>query len=409
MSSLPIVAIAVCILLLAQTVVGSGSSLAVYDDCRGVGPLPMWSRGFSRFCCIVHPNKFGKHKGGFFEAGDKTDEHYFFKHAIISGDVVYVATPDLAAFVEYFLRLPRTTRIVLVTGAEDIGTPWEIFHPNRTNFFDYKMSALWPTGQPVSMRDFIRDPRLVKWFVQNYDLVGCNHFTCSDVDPSKDEDRALIAKVEPIPIGVDLHTLSEKIRNIPPEQVPGLVCNQRKQLSDALGVSPIPFIKRPLVVHGEFDCRFTSPKGQEIRKKTRGEVCRLLEAHLGDSRFTHHASNHSSISASAGKVAFWTKVTQCAFALAPPGFGMDTHRVWEILLMRTVPIVITSPLDKLYSQFPIVIVQRWIDVFAPGALEMFKKNITSRFGEEPFTSRVVHMSTIEYWVDRVNSAAAAAA
>ena len=34
--------------------------------------------------------------------------------------------------------------------------------------------------------------------------------------------------------------------------------------------------------------------------------------------------------------------------LAPPGCGTDTYRAWEILVLQTVPIVITSPLDRLY-------------------------------------------------------------
>jgi hypothetical protein len=55
---------------------------------------------------------------------------------------------------------------------------------------------------------------------------------------------------------------------------------------------------------------------------------------------------------------FWNSLSHnCSFAFAPMGRGIDTHRVWEILLMGSIPIVISSPLDRLYSQFPIVIVR----------------------------------------------------
>ena len=103
----------------------------------------MWSRGFARTCCTVYPKTFGKHQGGFFEAGNPADPHYFFLNKMISGDIVYVTTPDVPVFIDYFLKLPSDARIILVTGSEDIGAPWEIFHPNRTDYFDYKMSALW--------------------------------------------------------------------------------------------------------------------------------------------------------------------------------------------------------------------------------------------------------------------------
>ena len=86
-----------------------------------------------------------------------------------------------------------------------------MFHPNRSNYPDYALESLWPGGrQPLSMREFIRDPRLTKWFAQNYDMVGCNHFSCSDVDSVAEAD--LLTKVEPIPIGLDFHTIAEKVK-----------------------------------------------------------------------------------------------------------------------------------------------------------------------------------------------------
>jgi hypothetical protein len=65
-----------------------------------------------------------------------TSDRYFMKKKISSGDAVYVATPDLPFFItNRFLSLPQETRIILVTGSEDIGAPVEIFNPNRENFF----------------------------------------------------------------------------------------------------------------------------------------------------------------------------------------------------------------------------------------------------------------------------------
>ena len=154
--------------------------------------MPMSTRGFARSCCDVYPKEYGKYTvpGGtkptlfgsvfkallpswyrrpFFEAGVASDPYSFFKREHELGrsagaSVVYVVTPDLSAFVRVFLRLPASARVTLVTGSEDIGAPWEIFHPNRTDYFDYNFASLWPGGQPVSMRDFIADPRLVRWF-----------------------------------------------------------------------------------------------------------------------------------------------------------------------------------------------------------------------------------------------------
>lgn len=50
-------------------------------------------------------------------------------------------------------------------------------------------------------------------------------------------------------------------------------------------------------------------------------------------------------------------ISQYQFCVAPPGLGIDTHRTWEALMMGTIPIVLTSPLDSLYDDLPVLIVQ----------------------------------------------------
>ena len=50
------------------------------------------------------------------------------------------------------------------------------------------------------------------------------------------------------------------------------------------------------------------------------------------------------------------------FHLSPPGNGMDCHRTWEAIYLGVVPILLTSPLDRLFASLPVMIVQRWEDV-----------------------------------------------
>ena len=81
---------------------------------------------------------------------------------------------------------------------------------------------------------------------------------------------------------------------------------------------------------------------------------------------------------------------------------MDTHRFWEILQMHSVPIVITSPLDKLYEQYPVVILKEWSDAFKKGALEKYKIDIMKRYGVNPFHNVTMHKLTAKYWTDLVH-------
>ena len=50
------------------------------------------------------------------------------------------------------------------------------------------------------------------------------------------------------------------------------------------------------------------------------------------------------------------------FVVCQRGNGLDTHRICEVLLMGSVPIVEHSGLDDLYSEWPVVLVDSFEDV-----------------------------------------------
>jgi hypothetical protein len=371
--------------------------------------FPFWSRGFARTCCDVYPTSFGKHKGGFFEAGGLSDPTYFLKKSCKSGDILYVAIADFPVFLDTFHRFDKTMRITLVTGADDIGAPWEIFHPNR-NFYDYKMSALWPNGQVMTMRQFLGDTRLVRWYTQNYDLVGNTSFTQSDINELKDKE--IIAKVFPLPIGLDFHTLAEKNRNLSPQQALDSVCDQNKDLSVVLSTA-LPFSQRRSHIYAKFDCELR--KHHLMRVINRGEICNLLKIHHQNSSgnktdhiiFADSKTNKKerNLSSRESKLLFWKQVVKVQFAVAPAGMGTDTHRVWEILHLRCIPIVISSPLDRLYKMFPVIIVKKWSEIFDRGAVSKFQAEIKENFGADPFTDSVLEKLGVNYWMKEIRNSA----
>ena len=52
-------------------------------------------------------------------------------------------------------------------------------------------------------------------------------------------------------------------------------------------------------------------------------------------------------------------LTDAVFVPSPLGNGPDCHRTWEALLMGCYPIVLSSPLNPLFENLPVVIVDRW--------------------------------------------------
>lgn len=384
------------------------TSRQLTKTCDVNSSIPVSSRGFARVCCDIFPTVFGHHPNVPMEAGVVSDPTYFTKRAIKSGDVVYVVIPDFPKFVEIFAKLERTVRITLVTGCEDVGAPWEIFHPNRGNYHHpINMLSLWPTGQLMTMREFLGDERLLRWYTQNYDLVGNNSFISSDMDVVAD--KGMIEKVFPLPIGLDLHTLAEKDHSLSAEGIADSLCRQRKDIEDALSRSS-PFLERKLSVYAKFDCKFPSSL-MIVRTMTRGAICKLLESHdqnitsarNSDNQLIFSPPKEGRMSLRDAKIFFWRNVARVQFALAPPGVGVDTHRAWEILNLHTVPIVMSSPLDKLYKMFPVIIVKDWSAVFEEGSLHKYQSQIIARFGKDPFSKKVDDMLRADYWIQMIRN------
>jgi len=60
---------------------------------------------------------------------------------------------------------------------------------------------------------------------------------------------------------------------------------------------------------------------------------------------------------------FLDEIKNHKYMLCPQGHGMDTHRVWEALYLRRVPVMKRHPYyEKLMAGFPVLFVDDWSDV-----------------------------------------------
>ncbi len=71
-------------------------------------------------------------------------------------------------------------------------------------------------------------------------------------------------------------------------------------------------------------------------------------------------------------------LSHTVFVVSPPGNGEDCHRTWEALLMGCYPIVLSSTLNPLYEDLPVVVVSHW-DEITEEFLEKKKEEFASKF------------------------------
>lgn len=103
--------------------------------CNDYGKYSIFSWGISQYCCDFYPRRISISRGH--EAGGFSDSTYskIKKITEITGNntsssnsgssrkpiVIYMSVIDFPLFLPVFLSYPSTTRIILVTGLNDIG------------------------------------------------------------------------------------------------------------------------------------------------------------------------------------------------------------------------------------------------------------------------------------------------
>lgn len=264
------------------------------------------------------------------------------------GTVVHLNSKHVQRFAEAVLPRLRA-RIVLVVGCDTV-TP-------RV-----------PGHEAILAAD-----RILHWFLQNDDL-GAEH-----------RDR-----VSQLPLGLDYHKLEPAGDNTSSDMgLPSRAGNQQLTLR-AIRDTIAPLRERPARVYANFHLNMDSfLRSQEAlkRRQARQEAWDVLrDAAFMD--FERHQTPRNEV---------WRRHVDVAFEASPHGNGLDCHRTWEALLLKTVPIVKTSVLDPIYDGLPVVIVEDWREVTTE-ALEAWRE----KYGEA-FDGPIPEVLFSNHWIERFNA------
>ncbi len=91
---------------------------------------------------------------------------------------------------------------------------------------------------------------------------------------------------------------------------------------------------------------------------------------------------------------FIHELAEHKFVLSPPGLGPDCYRVWESVLLGSIPLVEHSPLDFMYEGLPVLFIDRWEDI-----TEEFLEQKYEEMSAQTYSPRRLGM---EYWIDIID-------
>lgn len=189
-------------------------------------------------------------------------------------------------------------------------------------------------------KQFIEHKHLKKWFVQNGVYVH--------------------EKMVQMPIGMDYHTF-----------------NQTTPLEQENSILGIEKVDTELKIYS--NCHFSM--------KTRFGADRLDAIQSVPKELLILETNY------VPRFESWKNQSKYRFCLSPHGNGLDCHRTWEALIMGTIPIVKTSPLDSLYEHLPVLIVKEWNEV-----TDSLLRETVDHFQQKTFQ---LEKLTLMYWIKKM--------
>lgn len=111
-----------------------------------------------------------------------------------------------------------------------------------------------------------------------------------------------------------------------------------------------------------------------------------------DATWVHNWQNHEMLPGQ-----YYRTVAATKYVLSPPGAGYDCHRVYESMYLGTIPILLTSPLDHLHEQFPLLIVRNWAHVNQQYLEECYADHLLQ---VQAWHRRNPRWTEAAFWIDR---------
>jgi len=254
------------------------------------------------------------------------------------GNTLYICNAAIREFRKMLYMIP--SNFILVSGDCDVCC-WQ-------DMFDTKNEFLM----------FIENPKIIHWFAQN--CICLDH-----------------PKLSQIPIGLDYHTMSERVISWGPMATP---VDQEVELESIVQTAK-PFYERTNQICAYSNFHFAMNTRFAFDRRNAIDEIPASSVYYEPNQITRRET--------------WTKQLNYAFVVSPHGGGLDCHRTWEALVLGCIPIVKTSPLDPLFDGLPVWIVQKWSDVTAENM-----KKIVAKFRGKTFQLEKLRL---DYWMAKIRT------
>jgi len=257
--------------------------------------------------------------------------------ALRDGDSVSIRNEALLAFSRMIHTIDK--KFILISGCSDHTIPDDVF-PSLTDFLT-----------------FLSNDKIIRWYAQNCVYTH--------------------EKLVKLPIGMDYHTMYNNSNH---EWGSRKTPHAQEVELRAIRSRSLPFYERERKIYS--NCQFLTWTRYGYQRL---EAVNTIPSHL----LALEASK-------VDRLTTWSNQSKYAFVLSPHGNGLDCHRTWEALNLGCIPIVKTSPIDELYVDLPVLIVNAWSEVD-----DKLLTDTLEKFRGQTFAYNKLTMS---YWTSQLSTA-----
>jgi hypothetical protein len=105
------------------------------------------------------------------------------------------------------------------------------------------------------------------------------------------------------------------------------------------------------------------------------------------------------------KDSWWELLQSFPFVICAHGGGIDPcPKVWEALCVGCIPIIKSSAMNDVYTEFPIVIVDSWdTNTISLNNLLKWREQFSEYYDNPVLRNKWVHKLYLNYWKDKIKN------
>jgi hypothetical protein len=248
----------------------------------------------------------------------------------------------------------------------------EYFRKNILPYIKYKFIIITFCGDttfPVDCNGWCLNERIERG--DNYETIINNKhfvhwFAINKITPNDE-------KTTGIPYGLDYWVLNYKHN----WGCPIRTCKEQDDILCKISDNSLHFTKRIPKIYANWHLNKTDSRHGNYRTHLQNII---------PTNIIYYSYNQS-------RDSYWEECSKYAFVLSPHGNGLDCIRTWEALSLGCIVIAKKSPIDQLYDDLPVLIVEQW---------EYVTENLLNKtldlFSKKTFNMERI---TMKYWINKI--------